>query len=37
VNINQVLRYKKQVESQKVKEVKLVNIDRVEEKDIEKY
>jgi len=30
VNVSQVVRYRKQVEEQKVKEVKLVEVDKVE-------
>ena len=36
VNISQVIRYRKQVESKKVKEVKMVEIDGFEEWEIEK-
>ena len=37
MNISQVVRYRVQVEEQKVDEVKLVKIDRVEEWKVEKY
>jgi len=31
VNVSQIVQYRKQVEEQKIEEVKLVEIDRVEE------
>ena len=37
MNISQVVRYRVQVEEQKVDEVKLVEIDGVEEWKVEKY
>ena len=36
VNISQVVRYKEQVEGQKIKEVKLVEINGVEEQKVKK-
>ena len=36
VNISQVVRYREQVEEQKVKEVKPVEVDRVEKWEVEK-
>ena len=34
INVSQVVRYKEQVEKQKIKEVKLVEVDGVKEQEI---
>jgi len=37
VNISQIIRYKEQVEGQKVKEVKPVEVDEIKEWEVKKY
>ena len=37
VDISQIIRYKEQVEGQKVKEVKLVEVDKIKEWEVKKY
>ena len=37
VDISQIIRYKEQVEGQKVKEVKLVEVDEIKEWEVKKY